>query len=371
MEEDIELGSTLNNCSGSPYDSKSYAVVAAISASLAFVSLMVICCVIAIMILFKKWKFFSQRLILYLSISAILVNVGIILHRVDYENQTSSFYVNFCKFGGFFDQVSNWMLLNSICSIMIYISLNIFFSKNSEKYEIAYFVFIFIFPITFTWIPFIKNSYGQAGAWCWIRSEDKDNCEAFEFGRILQLIIWFVPLYTIMIILIITYVMLLVKLYLKKRKLVLTSKTDREHISQIQKDLLPLIAYPLIYFLLNIFPFINRIYNHQTNENPSLVLWYLAALANPSVGPLIALAFTLDPGTRKRLTVAEILAAVKELCRGNRVVKEYEFEVRNKEGSFTSNSTEKPPYKSYEECYKLNMMDTKEQKNNLETGQIE
>lgn len=350
LENMIKLDSTfqgkVSNCS--PYNSQSYAVVAAVSSGLAFVSILLILLVIAIIILFKKWKFFSQRLILYLALSAILVNVGIILHRVDYENQTTTFYVKFCEFGGYLDQLSNWMLLISISAIIFYSSCTLFFDKRTEKYEMVYVFFIFIFPFLFTWIPFIKESYGRAGAWCWIRSEDRD-CNSFEFGRWLQFSTWFVPLYIIMVVLIILYFFIIVKLYHKKNTI---DKTSKLH---IKRDLLPLVAYPLIYFLLNIFPFINRTYN--SIHDPNLVLWYFAALANPTVGAWMALAFTLDPRTRKRLTVMEITAAARDLCQSKTVVQEYETGSvkENSVQTDSYHSTDAHPYKNYEQCYRLNL----------------
>ena len=78
------------NCS--PYNSPAYAAVAGVSAGLAFLSLFFNIFVFAIIILLKKWRSFSQRLIVYLTLSALLVELGIILHRVDYRNETSDFY---------------------------------------------------------------------------------------------------------------------------------------------------------------------------------------------------------------------------------------------------------------------------------------
>ncbi len=296
--------------------------MAAVSAGLAFVSLVLIIGTIGIMILFKKLRFFSQRLILYLAISAILSNLSIILHRVDYQNQMSTFYTRFCAFGGYFDQTGNWCLLLSVCAIMIYTALYLFLDKNTEKYGLIYIFFIFVFPLTFTWIPFIKSAYGKAGAWCWIRTEEEDdNCTKFEFGTQLQFSIWFGPLYFLMIILVILYIMILVKM-LRDWNTSPSPETSL-HMKQIKKDLIPLIAYPLIYFLLNILPFINRIYN-SISPDPNIVLWYFAALANPSIGAWITLAFTLDSTTRKRLTPSRIAAAIEEF-HGNKSVNEYDF----------------------------------------------
>lgn len=346
------------NTSCSPYDSFSYSVVAAVSAGLASVSILLILCVLSIFVLFKKWRFFSQRLVLYLAISALLLNVGIILHRVDYHNQTNRFYSVFCEFGGFFDQVTNWMVLISITSIITYCSCIVFFNKNTERVEWVYILCIFLLPFLISWVPFIHNSYGRAGAWCWIRSEERETCEPFLLGSWLQLLTWFVPLYILMIILIVVYVMILGKIYWVKRRL--TNSTNITKRVTMKKDLLPLIAYPMIYFVLNIFPLVNRIYN-TTHKQPSLALWYLSALASSSVGVCLVLAFTLDPATRKRLTIARLWASALELCGRGRRGSVQEYTVEEKSSSMQSDSYHSTtsihsgPYRSYEQCYKLNL----------------
>ena len=350
--DDTETAPT--NASCSPYDSRSYAVVAAVSAGLAFLSIVLILGVIGIIILFKKWRYFIQRLILYTSITALFVNVAIVLHRVDYENQVSEFYENFCEFGGYLDLTSNWMLLVAVSAIIAHCFSIIFFDKNTEKYEPVYIFAIFGFPLLITWIPFIKNSYGRAGAWCWIRSKDRQTCEPFTLGSWLQFLLWFAPLYFIMFALIVLYVLILIKIYQTGKK-----KGNQPQESTQKKDILSLIAYPLIYFLLNVFPFVNRTYN-SVHEEPNLVLWYFAALANPSVGAWIALAFTLDPGTRKRLTYANIQAAVRDLLGREEPVKEYNIDTETSirsESYHQSNPTQ--PYKSYEDCYRLNLSTTR------------
>lgn len=320
----------LGNASCSPYDSNSYVVVAAVSAGLAGLSLLLLSGVIFILIIFKKWKFFSQRLILYLAISSIVVNTGIIFHRVDYHNQTSEFYVRFCEFGGYLDEVSNWMLLMSVYSITTFVSLRIFFNKNTEKLEFIYIFFIFAFPLTFTWIPFIWKAYGRAGAWCWIRSEERETCEPYFTGQVLQYVLWFGPLHVLMLALIIIYVLLLIKLYRKRNTLSTeynaASTLQRQNNNMGQQDFKSLIVYPLLYFLLNIFPFISRTYNLVVTDNPSLALWYLAALANPAMGTLITFAYCMDPETRKRLNLKHIRGATMELLQRNEIVTSYSID---------------------------------------------
>ena len=116
---ELFTNSTGPNCP--PYDQKIYATVAVVAAASGFTSLLADCFVIFIIILFKKWKFFSQRLILYLAIAASMVSVATIIQRVDYDNQIGSFYSNFCAFSGFYSHISSWIFLNAIIAIMIFL----------------------------------------------------------------------------------------------------------------------------------------------------------------------------------------------------------------------------------------------------------
>ena len=323
----------VSNGSCSPYDSSSYVVVAAVSAGIAAISLVLLIAVVLILVLFKKHKFFSQRLILYLALSSILVNISIILHRIDYDNQTSEFDLHFCEFSGYLDEVAIWMLLMSVCSIVVYVLLRILLKKDTQKYEPVYLLFIFAFPLTFTWIPFLFDAYGRSGAWCWIISEDRETCEPNYTGQVLQFVLWFGPLCFILLVLLLVYAVLFLHQCQKRRrrrshKNVQGGLVRDSFILIGEEDFKTLTVYPVLYFFLNIFPLINRAYNMTSSAGPSLVLWYLAALATPLMGSLVTLAYFLDPETRKRLTVKHIHAATVEVFR-NAAVSSFSVTIPN------------------------------------------
>ena len=318
------------NCS-LPYTQHEYAIVAALSAVSAFISLLASCFIVSLIVLFKKWRFFTQRLVLYLAVSVIFESVATIIHRVDYNNETTDFYVRFCQFSAFVEHNTSWIELMAVVSITLYIFVCAVFSKRTDRFELLYVFFIFIFPLLFNWIPFTVDAYGRAGAWCWIKSEDIYTCNSRNVpGQILQFVLWYAPLYVILIILIGLYVTILVKIhwYDPRKYKVSKHKDDAEQIHQeMSKEIWSLIWYPFIYFMINLIPLINRIHGLAQHNNPNLVLWILTALLFPIQGGFIALAFTLDPDTRKRLTAVQIRAAAKELCqKSGKVVKEYPAE---------------------------------------------
>ena len=295
-------------------------VVGGLNAASGFVSLLASCFVIALVVLFKKWQFFTQRLVLYLAISVAFQSIAAMIIKVDYNNETSEFYLRFCQFSGFVLQNASWMVLNAVASITVYVFVGAVFSKQTDRFEAVYLFFIFVFPLLLNWIPFIDTAYGNAGVWCWIRSED-NFCNRFLFGQILQFILWYIPLYLILTVLLFLYVVILVKIHCYDRhrwtgnyKLV-----DEQHqIKMMSREIRSLLRYPLIYFLINLFPLALRIYRVVENDiSKVLPLWILTAIFYPIQGGFMALAFTLDPDTRKRLRWVQIKSAAKELCQRN------------------------------------------------------
>ena len=93
----------MSNFSGcfQPSEERVFIIVAGLNVVLGFISLLASCLVIALVVLFKKWQFFTQRLVLYLAISVGLESIAVIIAKIDYNGETSEFYLRFCQFSGF------------------------------------------------------------------------------------------------------------------------------------------------------------------------------------------------------------------------------------------------------------------------------
>ena len=293
------------------------AMVSAISGSLSVISSSL---VIALIILFKKWAFLTQRLVLYLATSSLLNAISQILHRVNYHHPDTpyslhTFDSNFCIFGGFLEQSTSWMLLNSILIITVYLFSITVFKRHPNRLEILYLFVIFALPLLISLIPFIKSSYGPSGAWCWIRVQDPTTCKYFAVGQAFMIALWFVPSYIILIILIVMYAAIIVSLYKHKLKKNWRSAETAETVhlmAENRKKIVSLIVYPSIYFVLMIFPLINRIESGKYRNRPTLVLWYLAAISYPLAGGVLGVAYALDKETRQRLTWAHFRGAIRQ-----------------------------------------------------------
>lgn len=200
------------------------------------------------------------------------------------------------------------MILNCVTTITIYIFLRVVFRINTEKFERGYILYTFLVPLTFNWIPFIQSSYGKAGVWCWIRGYNLDTCQVHHFGQWLQLFLYYLPFYMLIFILLVMYGVIGVTI-LRTRKKQLKRSHNPDELKVMKKmlhEVGSLIAYPLIFFILNVPLLINRIYTILHPTQPSLALWYLASMALPLKGALTGIVFTLTTLTRNKFIWADL-----------------------------------------------------------------
>ncbi len=307
------------------YNTNGYVAVVAIRAVAGSIS--VVCClaVIALIVLFKKYKFFTQRLILYLTISTLAYSLVSILNVAGYKAYTSTSLQNYCVFIGFLEQVMSCWIPMAITCIVVDLFVKVIINKATDKLEILYGLIIFASPLTYSLIPFKDLAYGQAGAWCWIRDHDYDDCEKFDLGTALRFTLYWVPLVIIMVVLTVLLVVTVVFLRIKQQKW--EGKFDPEVKllrKRMRKEVIPLISYPIIFLALNIFPLANRIANIESSK-PIIVLWLLAAISLPLQGLVITIAFVVDPETRSKLTLLQLAGAARNLCSSEGEITEYQI----------------------------------------------
>ena len=323
-------GSNSTVCS--VFDSHAYVVVAAVSAGSAIIS--ALCCifVIIIIIYLKKHHSFIQRLIIYHCLAALFRALATILrlHRLGYKNQTSAINV-LCVISGFMIQVSAWCLIMDYSVITFTLLLTAVFHKNVARLEGLFLVLIFVLPFTFNWIPFINSSYGRYGAWCWIRDRNYDDCSLYKFGIILQNVLQNVPLYIFAVVMTPTYLIVIIYVARQKCKLRGKESHDNDTIAprgqNLDEEVWPLFFFPFGVLLLNIVPIINGLYESVIVDQPSYALWLLTAIFSPLQGGYIALVYSLDQRTLRRLTYRNLKIAL--LKRRGAEIQEYPIEMTN------------------------------------------
>lgn len=289
-----------------------YVTVAIVSSSSAAIS--VLCCiaVISLIFLLKKHYFFIQRLVLYLSLAALFNSLSIVarLYRIGYKKEGDEALDDVCMIAAFVDQTTMCSLFMAFSVITFTLLMRAVFRKNTSRLEPLYFILIFFFPLTFNWVPFLHHTYGKAGAWCWIRAVNyDDNCSEHKFGTYLRFALWYVPSYLLLVSMMLAYLFIVISVTRQKHRW--TGRYDPEAIKireQMRKEVWPLLFYPIGLFVLNIFPLINRIQDSIHDSQPVYTLWLLHAIFSPLQGGYIALVFTLDRETRRRLTFSNLSA---------------------------------------------------------------
>ena len=167
-----------------------------------------LCCIFVICLIFllKKHYFFIQRLILYHCLAALFDSFAkvLALQYLRYDPQSTG-QDTLCAMSGFITLLASWILIVDYSVISFTLLMTAVFHKNVIKLEPLYVAMIFVLPLTFTWIPFIGNSYGEHSGQCWIRSINYDDCTEHHLGEIFTNVLWDVPLFSILVILIPTY----------------------------------------------------------------------------------------------------------------------------------------------------------------------
>ena len=289
------------------YNNEGYKAVTILSSSVAAVSALACILVTIGIICSKKYLVFTQRLILYLSIAATLNASAEILrlHRA-FVDSNSDWQNRLCIASGFFEQVTGWWQLLAVSCITISVFVKVMCRGSPERAELLFPIVIFLFPISINWIPFIDSTYGAAGAWCWIRDVNSD-CSVTKFGQYLRFALWYIPLYTILFLLVLSFFLILCKIRSERRKWQGRYDPDAaEQREKMRKEIWPLLWYPAFYIFLNLFPLANRLHGAFYPHDPILVLWILQAIFVPLQGGFVSVAYALDSDTIRRLNCMQV-----------------------------------------------------------------
>ena len=266
-----------------PSRCKTIVILQYLFSSISFICLL---CLLAMIIMFKLYRLFAQRLILYLCCCS-LVNTALFFVHVDKISPGS------CIFQGFLNQFMSWTELLWVCVVTGNIFL-VMHGYQLQKYEKKVHLFVWLTSLFWSIIPFFGHFYGQAGSWCWIKREHT----GVRFG------VWYVPL------MLVIFVMLVMCFYM----ICCSSSYEQEYTytdggsffeqqqsrSRHQSEIRPLIAYPIIYFILNLPMLIYRIDDAvHPNDVPDYTLMVLSVIASPLLGTFNAFAFCIIEDTLK------------------------------------------------------------------------
>ena len=290
----------------------------------------VTCAVIVLVLIFllQRYKFVSQRLILYLVIATLLDAIEVSLSGIDLTHSVV------CAIDGFFRMLLRWNLVVWVCNITANLFWNVVVGKRTNiNLEIAYIVVSMIVPISFSVLPFIDSSYGPAGLWCWISNKR-------DIGRILRFVIWYVPLWILIGVIFIVYMVIIVKLICEVRKWDNYSSQKNRKRKTIRKEIKSLFLYPIFFLLVNIFPIVNRIQNVITSDHPLFPLYLLHAISSPALGLGFTILFVVNKDTLRELKWSNFKTTL--LTRFKRTGKITEYDAEEKVTKVQEHPTEHP-----------------------------
>jgi len=151
---------------------------------------------------------------------------------------------------------------------------------------LKYFGVITLYTLVMSILPVIGDTYGVAGAWCWI-----DNSTT---GQVWRYLAFYVPVWICMVAMVYMYGKIIAGL-----RLLIGETPDVEHSKQFQIVVYRLSAYPVIMFLSYVFATMNRIQNSAKPDNPSVALYGLAAFFLNVTGLFNAIAYGFNDSLQK------------------------------------------------------------------------
>lgn len=291
------------------FDSKQLQILGITQAVASLVSICSCVFILFIMLIFKKYLYRTQRLIIYLTVSVMLVCTSFVVRGFGYSliNNTA-----FCAGVGFVGQYSGGCILGSVTCIIINIFVLAVLKKENWNLEPLYVLGIFVIPATIDWLPFISNAYGPTREWCWIRNLNFDTCDIFVYGLVLQYVLWFVPSISVCVIGGIVYIVSLVSIERRKRAYKALVDPGALHLQTAAiNEIRQYRWYPLLYLIVNLIVFSVRIASEADSGVDTFPLWVLSGIIQGLQGGFIAVLFSLDKDTRKRLTWANIKNSIK------------------------------------------------------------
>lgn len=307
-----------------------YKILSGFRAFLALFSFISCLLVVILILLFKRYHFFVQRLVLYVCIIAAINSIAIIAQKVDYfepNAQQQNIIDKYCIFSGFFELYTSLVELLILLCITHGLYHSVIKQKPKKYLEGIYVSISLLLPLIVACIPFFGRgiTYGKSGPWCWIRERDSE-CEPYLFGIVLQFAIWYVPLVVITIVILSAYVATLCKLR-NGIENHWQGPYDPEvlvHRGRLRKVVKIMLSYlPVLYLLVNLFSLPNAIY-WAIGERPIFALWVLHGILPPLRGALFAIPYLFHTDTRRQLNKISLRAAVTQrLTRKKQIITAY------------------------------------------------
>lgn len=322
-----------SNCT-SPFGTPLYQGVVYVEAVASAIAWLCVLLMVILIFLFKKHHFLTQRLILYLAFAHLASYTVGMLNILGYWADEDIYFHYYCIVMGFLQQIVSWWEILAVFCIMVDIFTKVMFNRMTERFEWLYIIAIFLSPILLTsWIPFVFNEvmYGPLGPVCWIPVKSIIDCSDIVLGFLLQLVLYYVPMYLMMVILFVLLAVSLVTLHRQSKQwagIFEPAAIERKRLMKLEVQ--PLVAYPIIVILCHVLLSVSYVYGaFAPISNTDAILWYIDACIYHLQGILITFFFVMDPLTRRKLNFSNLSAACHARCTGYDVISDYPISEEN------------------------------------------
>ena len=204
----------------------------------------------------KLYRQLLYRLAAYQVIGSLLLSIFNVcqLHFLSYDDSKYTLCVVF----GYLEQVAALIKLIFGGWVTFHLFYFVLFYKNLAKLEPLYIITSLLLPIVISAIPLGTKSYGPNGQWCWIQSR-RFGCE-YLTGFIEQFVTFYGPLFLLLLLESSAMMIMLVTVYCRSCQKGYVNIFGSDQNKTIFKQLIPLVAYPIIFCTFSIPPLINRVY---------------------------------------------------------------------------------------------------------------
>ena len=222
---------------------------------------LLVCLLAAIVIRrLKLYKKLVYRLALYQVLSALaMATVAAMLVVLINYDKSPNIYGRICTAIGFLQVYTEWTkLLFTMCVTFHLFSFAVF-HKNLKKLEVLYVVTSLLVPALIAIVPLVTRAYGL--------SSDGNICNIYantSVAFIERLALWDGPAMLMLIAASIAMIVIVIKLAGQVRwKSKYEPITDGDQFTKALKQLLPLAAFPILFFIFEIPVFIFHVYTTQ------------------------------------------------------------------------------------------------------------
>lgn len=285
----------------------------------------ILACLVTIVFIFatKQYRFFVNRLVLYLMIISFFWSLTIMAETIPVTHDATLSQVKVrqgwestCAAIGFITQVMESAKILMVCWIVLYLLLLVVFKYNAStsNHEAMGLVSISVLPLVVDWLPYKWNRYGLSGLWCWIRLTD-DYCHNIWAGVGLMLAVEYVPVLLAIIFTFVSFLIIVVALCRRAYRTEIRWKWMFVYKKGLE-EATALMVYPCVYAIIFMFRVIHRIFYivQVTNSTPpTYTLWLAHSGAMGIGGILIPLFYILRPSNLRKFYICRKFFLSKDM----------------------------------------------------------